>query len=294
MKLVAEHHAAGNRSGAALAQGILEKRQAPVDAMDTLRQMMKNALSPAKEEARLLGELTSKSLQKGLHSNDPAVRAQAQATKQAIIDRLNELPPASLKKGGQASKDLAKGLKSSDPEIRAAAQHAANVAKKPLDDLDGFKYGKQLGTSFGRGMQSSLGFVTRNASNLANAARQYLQQRSPAEKGPLSEMGGTYGWGKKAGELFAAGVNDSTGMVNDAFAGLAGYGNGAMTNGMGRSLGLSIGGTARVEFGLSAEAAKALRSAGYSEVEVAGALRSGVDLRDLANTFRHVTAMRSG
>jgi len=116
-----------------IAAGITAARDEPLDAFNTLKDMLKNAMTPTAEFARLTGELTSKALARGLKSNDPAVRAQAEATKGLIIARLEELAASGQVKGEKAARLLKAGLRSKDPEIRAAAQGVKNIVTTQLD-----------------------------------------------------------------------------------------------------------------------------------------------------------------
>jgi hypothetical protein len=84
-------HEQGLRTAQALAQGYQDGKDAVKTQWSSFLDILKNSESPMKERARLLGELTSKALQKGLHDRDPYVRATAQTTKQVIIDRLEVL-----------------------------------------------------------------------------------------------------------------------------------------------------------------------------------------------------------
>jgi hypothetical protein len=93
-----------------LAQGIIAARQKPVDAIKALKEMMKHPMSAAKEENRLQGQLNNEALIKGLKSKDPAIRAQAIATKQMILDRLNELKTGASTAAKAAGGSLVEGL----------------------------------------------------------------------------------------------------------------------------------------------------------------------------------------
>jgi TP901 family phage tail tape measure protein len=102
--------AAGTDAMSQMAKDILAHQNAPMDALKTLTDMEKNALTPAVETARLYGELASKALKDGLASQDPAVYAQAVATKQGIISRLDELTNGLYSEGQQAALNLSKGF----------------------------------------------------------------------------------------------------------------------------------------------------------------------------------------
>jgi hypothetical protein len=125
--------ASGIDSATALAQGILAARSKPADAFATMITMMKNALTPAAEAARLKGQLASAELAKGLKSGDPAVRAQARAVAQAAADRLGQLAAGGGKAGKAAMAALDAGIRSKVPEIRAASIAIKNVVVVELD-----------------------------------------------------------------------------------------------------------------------------------------------------------------
>lgn len=143
----------------ALAQGISQARQQPLDAFNTLKDMLKNAMTPQQEQLRLHGQLLSKTLAQGLRSGDPVVRAQAQATAQAITQRLAELSQQGGKAGREAGKALADALRSKNPEIRAAAQaaKAAMDAKLQAAKASASAAGSAAGSAFSTGVRSGVG-----------------------------------------------------------------------------------------------------------------------------------------
>lgn len=119
--------AAGAAGGAAMADMAAEIRkhqQEPLDALYELHDMLKNALDPAVERARLYGELYSVELALGMASQDPAVRAQAEATKKLIEERLDELSDGAYSAGVAAADSLSRGFNAQ--MIDNAAHMAAN------------------------------------------------------------------------------------------------------------------------------------------------------------------------
>lgn len=219
-----ESRAGGYRAGEAIAQGILAARSKPVDAFNTLREMLKHPMTKLKEQTRLLGELTSSELQKGLRSKDPAIRAQAQATRQYIIDRLTELKTGSGKLTKEQAELVRKGLKSKDPEIRAAARNIRDMVKKPIIDLrdHGFVYGQGFTSGFVRGLVADIDRVGENARRVARVVRKYLQVSSPSELGPFSELGGPEGWSRRWMDLYTKGLATGVPRINGILGGLGG------------------------------------------------------------------------
>jgi len=143
----------------ALAQGITAARQAPLDSFNTLKDMLKNAMTPQQEQLRLHGELLSKTLAQGLRSGDPAVRAQAQATALSITTRLAELSQQGGKAGRESAKALADALKSKIPEVREAARlaKAAMDAKLQAAKTTASAAGSAAGSAFATGVKSGVG-----------------------------------------------------------------------------------------------------------------------------------------
>jgi len=217
----------GRRMAAAAAAGIVERvstaRSTVDQAWQALVDGLKNELTPTKERANLIGQLASKELAKGLKSKDPELRAQAQVTRQTIIDRLNQLG-ANAKNIGKAGMDeLRKAMKSKDPEIRAAARSIYTAATQPIAALPsaGATYGRNLVTSLIAGMNSRARMLRLAAQGLAAIARDQLAISSPAKEGPWSERGGPEGWGERFGSSLARGIESQIAKmraVSRAFA----------------------------------------------------------------------------
>lgn len=149
----------------AMAAGITAARSKPVDAFTTMKDMLKNAMTPTQEAARLAGQLTSKELAAGLRSGDPAVKAQAIAVRRTIIDRLAEIAKDSGPIGGKAMDALGAGVRSKDSVIRSAAGAARTAV---LEELNGTKAGARTaganaGAAFVAGLLSRIPAFLRKA-----------------------------------------------------------------------------------------------------------------------------------
>jgi hypothetical protein len=157
-------HATGVESMLAMAQGIEAARSVPLDAFTTMVTMMKTALTPQAEAARLAGELTSKALVAGLRSKDPAVAAQAIAVKEAILDRLAKIAEESGPLGKKAMDALAAGMKSKDPTIRAyaTAAHDAVIAELNKTPADAAIAGANTATAFSASFAAGLRAMNAN------------------------------------------------------------------------------------------------------------------------------------
>jgi TP901 family phage tail tape measure protein len=354
LTIQAEAARMGKLAGKATAEGIAAARQLPVDAWDQLTELLKNAMTPMAEAARLSGRLTSKKLADALKDSRPDVRAQAEYTKQVQLDRLTELVSGSGKlskkaageiseglksknptikrnaedakvaylnglkqyvtNGGKLSKqaaaDVEKGLRSKNGQIRDAAEDIRDLAKKPLQSLSGstYAYGRDTGGEFARGIRSTTSWIKQAAANAVAAAKAILATHSPP--GPESPLHLIDVWGENTGKAWADGFERSGSSMADAArravanAGdaLRAFSPGAspfQLSTIGPALGLIDGRSAfaatmevRHRHELTADAARALREAGYSAVEVAGELRKGVDASGFLANLEHAANMR--
>lgn len=189
-----------------LAKGINDERQKPVDEMNALVTALKTPLSQTAETTRLLGELASKALVEGLQSGDPAIRAQADATRQSIIDRLNQLTPDAGTIGKKGMQELASALKSEDPAIRAAAQEIELQIQRGLAPIatDAKLWGQKTGDAWVLGVTNSIkGGQTEIIGALA-VAKGPLEAHSPP--GPLSPLHLIDVWGKNTGLAWVQGL----------------------------------------------------------------------------------------
>lgn len=213
----------GNRMGEATAQGILDARAKPRDAFRKLLDMLRHPWKRHREETRLLAQLTSKELAKGLASHDPAIQAQARATKQYILDRLTELKTGSHKLTKEQAELVRRGLKSKDPQIRDAARHIRDLVKAPLVTLrdNAYDYGRGTAENYRLGLLSKKGAIAAAAGAIAAVVFASLHTNSPSEEGPFSKGGGPDGWGRTWADLYADGLRAGMPSVNRALAGLS-------------------------------------------------------------------------
>jgi hypothetical protein len=174
----------------AIVQTIHDNRQKPVDEMAALVEAMKHPLSTVGETTRLIGELASKNLVKGLQSGDPAVRAQAEATKKAILDRLDALAPATSTVTKKAMAELVAAMHSKDAEVRSAAQGIYNDIQTRLNPLaaDARRWGAATGDSFITGLANSIkGGTALIVGAIANI-KGPLEAHSPPKEGPFKDI----------------------------------------------------------------------------------------------------------
>lgn len=136
-KLNAASRAAGRTIPDSIASGVLAEQNAPVEALDTLKNLMKNALTPSQDIARNIGILTSKALAKGLADKRPAVRAEAKRVQAIAEAELAEAILAGGKVGKKASLALAAGLKDKNPKVRAEARRVQRIVNQRLAATEG-------------------------------------------------------------------------------------------------------------------------------------------------------------
>lgn len=206
--IASEAYRQGLLAGGAIAKGITERRDAVDDAWLAVLEGIKHPISVTKETAKLLGRLVSTKLVEGLKSEDPAVRAQSEYTKQLILDRLAELEPRAGTLSQSAMDAVTRGMKSKDPDIRAASQKIYDAIHDPIKpaQTDAKAWGNAIGKGLIAGLNAQAAAVGAAAGNLANIIAAYLETHSPAKLGPLSKSGGPEGWGERVGTLFGAGL----------------------------------------------------------------------------------------
>lgn len=157
------------------AKGLADAQDAPRVQMEALRQMQKDVLTRAQEEARLRGQLNSAALARGLADERPAVRAQAEATRLAIINQLDSINGA--EHGRNIAHELAGGLNQGYGVVVTAAGHLASAVRgqiginsepsDPTSPLRGItRWGKNIAGELAKGMASGAGAVRGAAGGL--------------------------------------------------------------------------------------------------------------------------------
>lgn len=140
------------------AQGMLDAQTSVHDAFQSFLDIIKNAMTPAKEQARLLGNLTSRKLREGLQSGNPIVRKAAEEMQTQILDRLEETVAEGKPLGRDAARAVANGLKSKSPEVRASAQLLAKVMEDDLARSKGpaGNAGQQAGQAYANRLRAAI------------------------------------------------------------------------------------------------------------------------------------------
>lgn len=159
--LIARARLAGRYVPESVAAGILERQSVVPDAMDVLKNLIKNALTPAKQIARDIGILTSKTLAQGLKSPIPEVRQEAQRVQAVAEQELAELIAGGGKVGKNAMDKLKEGLHSKNPDVRAAAKRVKALVVEELDKAkNGARdAGAAAGAAFAGALNAKVGTI---------------------------------------------------------------------------------------------------------------------------------------
>lgn len=207
LQAVADARQAGRDAVGAYASALRGGWDSVFSAWDSLKDAMKDPLSRAKRIAQLEGILASKRLAKGLRSNDPLIRADAEALVVTIEDELALLKEGAEDRGKKGGKGFADGLVKTRDDAKAAARLVANAAAGVLEGLNLRDEGADAGGEFAKGLQSTINTVARVASALASVVAQYLEFGSPTELGPFSKKGGPAGWARIGADDWVQGWN---------------------------------------------------------------------------------------
>lgn len=207
-----------------IATAILAARKLPQDAYALLLSDEKTSLKPMAEIAKLNAELASKAVAEGLKSNDPAVKAQAQATVQAIEDQLSGLQGPAKTFGKNTGLAYAAGLGSSVDAIAQAAAQALSKAKQkmaafsppgpesPLHDIG--LWGLNTGKAYADGLAGAAGHIASAFTGLGITGPTIgagVASPAPglgAAGAAVRSSGGGQGGGVSFGNIYVSGVND--------------------------------------------------------------------------------------
>jgi hypothetical protein len=140
-----------------VADGIRSRRNAAEQAMVDLIDGLKHAMSPAKERARLIGYLTSDELRKGLKSRDPAVRAQAEASRDLWLAQLAEMPVGANGLGKKAMNELNRAMKDKNPAVRAEARRVKKIIEDQIAAAKAREAGEKIDREVAAGIKTGTG-----------------------------------------------------------------------------------------------------------------------------------------
>lgn len=118
--------AIASRTPQDLADELRDKRTAWQKAVDQLGSDLEDRMSSATEIAKIKAALVGDNLKAGLKSKDPVVKAQAEATKRILTDRLDELEREAKRAANRIAAALPAALEASRKRTAAAAASMAS------------------------------------------------------------------------------------------------------------------------------------------------------------------------
>lgn len=190
-------------------------------AAEALAEQLPEALTEAKAEAVIIAAATPGGIAAALRGNRSEWQGALDQLAADMEGRMSRATEIAKIKGALTSSELAAGLKSRDPVVRAQAEATKKILETALSQL-GYVWGQNLATLYAGGILSKVDAVASSARIMSKIPANYLKQDSPAEEGPLSEGGGSEGWGERFGTLYAKGLEGSQPKLADAAASFAG------------------------------------------------------------------------
>lgn len=196
--VVPDAAAAGGAIPTAVADGIIAKQSVVRDGMASLRHIMETELNGTQQANRLVGNLVSKDLSRGLLDGRAGVRDAAKNIRSSAEEELFQFVKAGHNIGVHGMEVLRDGLRSKDPAIRAQALRTRKVIE------DGVKArtkpaGQKAGQDVATGLASKKGAVAAAAKSLAVTIYESLINNIAFQKDRAGERGGSGGGGKAYG-----------------------------------------------------------------------------------------------
>lgn len=162
------------------AKGLLDGQNQPKVQMEALQQLQEESMSRTAEIAYLQGQLMSQELASGISSDIDVVRAQAEATRLAIVNRLSTLGVDAYNWGNGVSQSMADGINNgygtvvnAAGDLAAAVRGQIGIESEPRDPrspLRGItKWGGNIGKTLAEGVLGSLGIVAGATTALGGA-----------------------------------------------------------------------------------------------------------------------------
>lgn len=260
-------------------------------AADGLVSVVPVALEAAKNAAVAIARKTPGEIAAGLREK--------RASWQGAVDQLGTDLENTMTRAAEVAKiqatlagdNIVKGLKSKDPVVRAQAEETQRILRSRLAELteDAKGYGQRTGENYAAGILAAKVAARTAAQQLAFAVRDNLKTGSPAKEGPLSELGGPEGWGRKAARGYADGIRSAASTIAAAAHDAAGSLAGAFPGGLAAEMmtmstqEFRVGGTVRIEL----VAAPGVLPSGMTAREVAGIVERGVDIEPFLSNLRH-------
>lgn len=177
----------GNETPGEFSQGLRAAFDTVRTAFTDLKDLMKNTLSPAAQEAELIGIATSKRLAKALDDNRPEVRAAAQQVALDTIAQLHRLAPGSAEIGKLSMQLLASATEAEKPAIRDAINAIVSVVDNTMSGIP------PTATSTANSFVDRFTRAIRAGRKDVEAAIEYsfgrtMRGQSPPPEGPLHDI----------------------------------------------------------------------------------------------------------
>jgi hypothetical protein len=144
---------------------------------DQLMDDLKSFASRGKRIGHDIGQLTSKALQKALHSGNPLIRAEAREVQLNYLTELSTLVRKGHGIGVKGMEALHDGLKSKNGRVRAAAQQILDTIRGTVDKP---KVGTDAGHHTGQGVATGLRDKAPAAGRAAAHIREVIKANLPS------------------------------------------------------------------------------------------------------------------
>jgi TP901 family phage tail tape measure protein len=144
--------------------------------------------------------------------------------RRSLEERLDGMVNSAEEKGGQVRDKYTGEIASGRSGVSTATSTMVGGMRGPLTraEREARKHGETAGQAYADGVAAKVYATANAAARHAAQMRMYLRQLSPAQKGPLSEGGGTGGWGEKGGDLFIDGIVRAIGRSHARLTGALG------------------------------------------------------------------------
>lgn len=126
---------AGSDLMGAIAKGIEERRNQPLDALKELHKLMQDQFDKNREISLLWAERQSKDIRDGLKNKDPEIVAQTQYTVDLITARLDELTDGAYSRAQKGGAAVGAGMASAQGAVTAGAVTATSGVPAVVDAL---------------------------------------------------------------------------------------------------------------------------------------------------------------
>lgn len=173
----------GEQTPGAYSQGLRSNFDQVQTAFEDLADLMKNTLSPVKQEAELIGIATSERLRKGLDDTRPEVRAASQQIALDTITQLNRIKPGSEEAATLAMQLMASATVAEKPAILDALQEILGVYDAQTGKFG--QGGENLADAWGDRFMARFRQTRGDINDILRQIAGDLHGQSPPKTGPL-------------------------------------------------------------------------------------------------------------